>query len=333
MPVWAERMTVGLCMIVKNEATVIRRCLDSCRPLIDTWTIVDTGSNDDTAEIVVRWADDAGITGKGYQRPWKNFAANRSEALALARAAADYTLIIDADDTFAVDPGFRYPVLDRGAYTIPIMHDGMAHWRIQMVSNRLPWRYEGVVHEFLACDEAWTCGALKGVTMEIHSDGARRRTGVDAYRQDAALLEEALAGNISPFLRSRYEFYLAQSYRDCGEKAKAVEHYLKRAEFGHWDQEIYFSLFTAGLLMEELGRPLDEVRPLYERAMALCPMRVEATWALCKLLRAHGHAREAFAIGLSDIGKQPPVDGLFVLPWIYERGLAYEVAQSAAGNA
>ena len=44
--------TICLCMIVKNEATVIRRCLDSVRPIIDHWIVVDTGSTDGTQDIV-----------------------------------------------------------------------------------------------------------------------------------------------------------------------------------------------------------------------------------------------------------------------------------------
>ena len=45
-----------------------------------------------------------------------------------------------------------------------------------------------------------------------------------------------------PFLISRYTFYLAQSYRDCGEKEKALANYMKRAELGFWNEEIYVSL-------------------------------------------------------------------------------------------
>ncbi|MBV8399509.1 MAG: hypothetical protein JOZ17_12325, partial [Acetobacteraceae bacterium] len=60
-----------------------------------------------------------------------------------------------------------------------------------------------------------------------------------------------------PFLVSRYTFYLAQSYRDCGEKEKALENYLKRADLGYWDQEIYISLLEAGNLMVALGRLFD----------------------------------------------------------------------------
>ena len=39
-------------MIVKNESAVIKRCLDSVKEIIDYWVIIDTGSTDDTKEII-----------------------------------------------------------------------------------------------------------------------------------------------------------------------------------------------------------------------------------------------------------------------------------------
>ena len=39
---------ISLCMIVKNEAAILSRCLDSVCDLMDEIIIVDTGSTDDT---------------------------------------------------------------------------------------------------------------------------------------------------------------------------------------------------------------------------------------------------------------------------------------------
>ena len=41
-----------LCMIVKNESAVITRCLRSVKPIIDYWVICDTGSSDNTKELI-----------------------------------------------------------------------------------------------------------------------------------------------------------------------------------------------------------------------------------------------------------------------------------------
>src|ERR1700722_17972902 len=74
---------ICLNMIVKNESKVIQRCLDSVKPHIDYWVIVDTGSTDGTQEIIKKHMK--GIPGKLYERPWKNFGESRSEAFDLAK--------------------------------------------------------------------------------------------------------------------------------------------------------------------------------------------------------------------------------------------------------
>ncbi len=78
----SSKQTICLTMIVKNEAHVIQRCLATVRPIIDHWVIVDTGSTDGTQDIIR--AAMADMPGSLVERPWVDFAHNRSEALRLA---------------------------------------------------------------------------------------------------------------------------------------------------------------------------------------------------------------------------------------------------------
>ena len=115
-PVRSRRQKICLCMIVKDEAPVIVRCLESVRPIIDYWIIVDTGSTDGTQDLIEKYFHD--VPGELHQRPWVDFAHNRSEALVLARKHGDYSLIIDADDALEFAPGFKMPYLNADSYTV-----------------------------------------------------------------------------------------------------------------------------------------------------------------------------------------------------------------------
>jgi len=56
--------TICLNMIVKNESLIITRLFDSVVNIIDTYCICDTGSTDDTINIIEKYFNDKSIKGK-----------------------------------------------------------------------------------------------------------------------------------------------------------------------------------------------------------------------------------------------------------------------------
>ena len=313
-------------MIVKNEASVIARCLASVRSIIDYWMIVDTGSTDGTQEAIRTFMAD--LPGELHERPWRDFAHNRTEALELARPHGEYVLWIDADDVLEFEDQFRMPPLQADSYVLRIADTSISYNRTHIVRAALPWRWRGVLHEFLTCDDARSSGSLEGLRLRRNHDGARRRDP-QTYTRDSEILHAALQTESDPFMRSRYQFYLAQSYRDCGEKEKALQAYLKRSELGFWVEEVFMSLYSAAKLQEALERPFDEVVATYLRAAATVPSRMEAVHGVSRYCRLAGRFKEGYEIarhaGL--VGEAP--DGLFVEPWIYEYGLLDELAVNA----
>ena len=319
------KASICLCMIVKNEAPVIRRCLDSVLPLIDHWVIVDTGSTDGTQDIIQSHL--AGVPGTLYERPWQDFAHNRSESLALARPHADYSLVIDADDFLepVAEPGLLE--LSHDCYTMDIIDPPLQYMRKQLVHNRLEWRYRGVLHEFMDCAEPHTVGHVP-CRMRRNHDGARRRDP-QTYAKDAELFVRALETEKDTFLRSRYTFYLAQSYRDSQHYDQAIAHYLQRSVMGGWQDEVYYSLYEVGRLKQRLELPDDEVLAAYEAASQAMPSRIEALHDASRLCRLKGRYQQGYEIAKRGLGKPYAQDTLFGRPWMYETGLLDEFAVNA----
>ena len=91
---------LGLAMIVKNEGATIQRTLESARPHIDGWTIVDTGSTDETLDAINNSTLAASVPGSATTGPFIDFAQARNLALSTHGDRTAYTLMPDADFGF-----------------------------------------------------------------------------------------------------------------------------------------------------------------------------------------------------------------------------------------
>ena len=89
-------MTISVCMIVKNEGTVLARCLEGLKDIADEIVIVDTGSTDDTKKVA------SAYTSLIYDFRWvDDFSAARN--FAFSKCTCDYIYSADADEV--LEPG------------------------------------------------------------------------------------------------------------------------------------------------------------------------------------------------------------------------------------
>jgi tetratricopeptide (TPR) repeat protein len=315
--------SIALVMIVKDESGVIERCLSSVRDLISHWTICDTGSSDATPDLIRATLD--GIPGAVHHRPWVNFGHNRSESLALARGTADYLLLLDADWTFTAQAG-ALDELSADVYLVEHKAHGVAEWTLRnrhLVRGDLPWRYEGVTHEFLAGVEEFTEARLDGAHITDWSDGGVGRA--KRWHQDAELLVRELRRDPSNL---RYRFYLAQTFRDLGQPERAIHHYALRANAGGWAEEVFYSVYQIGVLQRHKGNWEGAARNL-ETAHRLRPSRIEPLYHLAAGFRERGEHPAALRWAERGLGHPVPDDILFVEPWIYKWGMLFEYAVAA----
>ena len=95
---------VNLCVMVKNGGDQFADMLKENMQHIDTWTILDTGSTDDTIKII---NETLAPFKKGtlYQEPFINFGDSRNRLLELAGTSAKYQIMLD--DTYIIKGNIR----------------------------------------------------------------------------------------------------------------------------------------------------------------------------------------------------------------------------------
>lgn len=318
------RSSICLNMIVKNEAHVIERCLASVKPLIDHWVIVDTGSTDGTQAKIRSFLSD--IPGEVIERPWVDFAHNRSEAIGVARECADYLFIIDADEVLELDSGFERPALAKGAYQLEMRSGGVSYFKTQLINTRLDWSFRSVLHEYLYCDQPHDEDVLPGARTIRYTDGARSLDPL-TYRKDALILERALLEEPD---NARYVFYLAQSYRDARDFELALRNYERRAGMGGWIEEVWYSLYQAADLKQRLERDWPEVLAAYLSAFQRHPRRIEPLFRVAMHYQRtrEFHTAHLFLKRIIEI-PYPQADYLFIEKSIYDYIALMEYAVNA----
>lgn len=88
--------TLSVYLIVKNEESVIKRCIDSIISFSDEIIITDTGSTDKTKEIIKSINSDKI---KLYDFEWCND-FSKARNFSLSKTSCDYVLTTDADEVF-----------------------------------------------------------------------------------------------------------------------------------------------------------------------------------------------------------------------------------------
>jgi len=243
--------SICLNMIVKNESHVIIKTLINLCSYINFsyWVICDTGSTDNTKELIADFFKEKGIKGELYDHEWKDFGHNRSLALECAYNKTDLLFIFDADDEIVgnlVLPN----TFDCDRYTFTFGKD-FVYVRPLLINNRKKWGFKGVLHEFLIDLEPVNCTKYFEGDYYINSGrNGSRSNNPNKYIDDATILKKAhydvLESDYN--LSCRYAFYCAQSFKDSGEKYvnDAIEWYKKCLGLKMWTQEQYISCLTIG---------------------------------------------------------------------------------------
>lgn len=239
VPESADKPLLGLVMIVKNEAHGIVKTLESFKSVINTWTILDTGSTDGTQDLIQRTLD--GIPGQIHEEPFIDFSASRNRALELHGDASIFTVMPDADDWIdnpsALGSFLTAHVNDNEpAFLLNLRRDQLDYWLPLVLRAKARWRYRGRVHE---CCGPQTGSRFASVRIEgtalrqapppQSAEASKRR-----WERDLKLLRDDFLADSK---NERAVFYLAQTYECLGQPEQALALYERHLELGGWIEE------------------------------------------------------------------------------------------------
>ncbi|MDS3861175.1 glycosyltransferase family 2 protein [Thermosynechococcaceae cyanobacterium BACA0444] len=218
---------LSLCMIVKNEAAHLARCLASVQAWVDEIIVVDTGSTDETIAIA------ESFQARIFSFTWcDDFAAARN--VSLAQAQGEWIFVIDADEELIVtDPAWLSQLreqtdLSYQQYSIrrleapqdknsPTMTD---FWMNRFGRNQGGIHYTGRLHEQLTHLGSYQMGYVTGAYLYHHGCSTRAEMIQKMKTRNIPILE---AMRQEGTIGLMWLITLGDHYKACGEMESAQD--------------------------------------------------------------------------------------------------------------
>jgi tetratricopeptide (TPR) repeat protein len=274
---------IHLTMIIKNGGDSLADVLRENMRSFDEYTILDTGSTDNTVEILKEVLKNK--KGRVYEEPFINFRDSRNRCLDLAGDSCKFTIMLD--DTYIIKENLRrFLQTVRGdqfadSFSLYIKSDDVEYGSNRIIKTATHLRYIYKIHEVITPKNNNNVIVPKECAhiFDYRSDYMEDRT-MTRKQYDLKILYEMIDDDPND---SRAYYYLGQTYNLLKEHEKAFENFIKRIE--HHDegfiQEKIDACFEAARLSNfSLNKPWSETEALYKRAFEMDKSRPDSLYFL-----------------------------------------------------
>lgn len=285
-----------LTQIMKNESHVAKRMLDSIKSIVDGICVVDTGSTDDSIEVVKKWGEENGIETYVFERPFDNFENSRNHSFEKAREMflskndghRYYNFWLDFDEQLVIDKTFNKQSINKDLYMFNTFIRQMKYTRNELVRLDMDFKFYGPIHEYIIPPENTkiTSDVLQGISVNVSMDGASWQEDIQMkYISHAHTLEKYISTNRKD---PRWIFYTAQSYHDSSvmkdnrdeneeRLRRAMKYYKERVErMDGYSEERFYSQYRIGTIMRTLEEPWNLTLQALLKAYSIEPTRGES---------------------------------------------------------
>jgi glycosyltransferase involved in cell wall biosynthesis len=287
-------------MIVKNEARVLERCLQSCRGIADEIIVVDTGSTDSSVDI----AHTNGA--RVIQSDWKNdFSFSRN--ISLEHASCVWILWLDADDVVPIESVAiinalkKQPPSEVFGFIVKNQKPGgtgTEFVQARMFPNDPRIRFERRIHEQILLSALRIGLKLKekpAAVIEHHGYADPAAMSEKALRNVTLLLKEYEINGPDPVMAVE----IADSYLITGDRQNALQWYCVtlaipycQSTFPHIAAQAYLGWGNILNKDEDHKNAADK----FLRSLKLSPDRVDTLYSLAVALDAQGQKEEALEL-------------------------------------
>jgi len=261
-----HRPTMAFATMCKNEEHCIGRTLDAVSEYVDHVVVADNGSTDNTFDIVRKFFKKTGLPGSWHIDEWYGFDKNKTLMMSYAKDNTDYVIHLDADDFLEGDFKFKFEDAGSDQYMVLNKRGILRYWCSVIYNNTLTWRFIGVAHTVIACEEKGRVSQRsisENIAWVDNAGTGTRALDPNKFLGDALRLSKQYEDTLiedTDGLNSRSVFYCAQSYRDQHGKylVDALKWYKKYMTLKNtWFEEEYECQLSIAYIKEQLNHNPD----------------------------------------------------------------------------
>lgn len=301
---------INICIMVKDAGEGFRNILTRNLPYIDRYTILDTGSTDNTINIIREVLKNK--RGELYEEPFINFRDSRNRLLDLASNHCHFNIMLD--DSYVLCGKVR-EFLDfvRGddvanSFSLVLEDQDTMYTSNRVTKPQLGLRYVNLVHEIIQSDNnalnisiPYEWGHIEDVSSDYMTGRTKGRK-----QKDINTLKQMLKENPED---PRTYYYLADSYICTKEWENALYWFKKRVELGGYNAEIQDSLYYISVISDMyLHHPWEECHDLYLKCYENDSSRAESLYFVGKhylnvgmVQSAFMYLKQAYSLGMPTI--------------------------------
>lgn len=268
---------IALLIMMKNEEKRLHVSLESVVGYVDSIVVYDTGSTDNSLQILKDFADKHKITLRLKEGEFVNFSVSRNVSLDFADSFEDidFLLLLDVNDELRGGEKLRkfateQLTTEHNAYLM------CQHWwsgkydkyfNIRFIKTRKGWRYNGSVHEWMADTnkEKGSPAYRMPDDIVLYQDRTKDddKSSKRFCRDKVLLLEDHKKDPTEP----RILFYLAQTCACLNQQEDAFYYYKLRSELDGFQEEKFHAYLKCGEISEKLNHNWYDSLSYYMKAV------------------------------------------------------------------
>lgn len=265
---------ISLVMMVKNETKRLMYSLNSVKDVVSSLIIFDTGSTDDTIDILKTFSTDNNIPLYLKTGEFVDFSTSRNVLLDFCNTIrtdttngtnVDYLLLLDCNDELRNGKQlitFCEKELTSDVEAFLIKQNWWSgelneYYNVRLLRGDTKWRYVGVVHEHITCPgkDVPTYKAPSDITLYQDRTQDDDKTGKRFHRDRDLLLKE-----YEKDPQPRTTFYLAQTYECLHDNENSYKYYGIRSKQGNFMEEVFHSYLNRARLASLMGYDWEIIR-------------------------------------------------------------------------